>query len=163
MVDIVKPDFAAARVHLEESLRRNRAGGDAFGIGWDLHILGLGDAAEGQINAAAARFREGLDIFIRSGDRGGILILLADFAILANRRGEEERYWRLSGAVNAERLKTGADLILSPISEIEWRVPDRPAEGSETARLWAEGERMSSDEAIAYALDDDDAGATASN
>ena len=154
MADIAKRDFPAARVHLEESLRRNRAGGDAFGIGWDLHMLGLIDAAEGKIDAAAGRFREALDIFIGSGDRGGLLILLADFAILAHRRGEEERYWRLSGAVNAERLRTGADLVLSPIREIDWEVPDRLPEGATTARLWAEGERLSSEEAIAYALED---------
>lgn len=153
MAEVVKPDLPAARVHLEESLRRNRAAGDTFGIGWDLHMLGLLDATEGHVDDADARFREGLDIFIQSGDRGGILILVADFAILASKRGDTERYWRLSGAVNAERLMTGADLILSPISQIEWQVPDTPAAGSEPARLWAEGERMSAEEAIALALE----------
>ena len=156
MADIAKPDFPAARAHLEESLRRNRGIGDAFGIGWDLHMLGLVDGAEGLIDAAAARFREALDIFVRSGDRGGLLILLADFAVVAHLRGEEERYWRLSGAVNAERLKTGFDLVLSPIREIKWEVPDRPASDGHAVRLWAEGERMSNDEAIAYALEDGD-------
>ncbi len=152
MADVVKPDLPAARAHLEESLRRNRAAGDTFGVGWDLHMLGLLDATEGDPDAADARFREGLDIFINSGDRGGILILIADFAILASKRGDSDRYWRLSGAVNKERLRTGADLVLSPMSEIEWQVPESPAAGPVPAGLWAEGERMSTDEAIALAL-----------
>jgi predicted ATPase/class 3 adenylate cyclase len=157
MADIVEPDFAAARSHLEESLRRNRAAADTFGIGWDLHMIGLVDATERQPNAAAARFREGLDIFVASGDRGGILLLIADFAVLASHRGETERYWRLSGAVNAERLRTGTDLILSPINELKWQVPDRPTDDSDAARWWAEGERLSTEEAITLALEDRDA------
>jgi tetratricopeptide (TPR) repeat protein len=156
MADIVKPDLASARGHLEQSLQRNRAAADTFGVGWDLHMLGLIDATEKQLNGAAKRFREGLDIFIGSGDRGGILILIADFAILASQRGEQERYWRLCGAVNAERLRTGTDLILSPINEIKWQMPEHPADDTDEGRWWAEGERLSTEEAIAYALEDRD-------
>jgi predicted ATPase/class 3 adenylate cyclase len=154
IADMVARDFAGGRAHLQDSLRRNRAAGDAFGIGWDLHMLGLVDAAEGKNGDAAARFREGMDIFVRANDSGGILILLADFAILAAHRGESKRYWRLSGAVNAMRLKTGVDLVLNPIPEIEWRFPEPPMDDTIEGGFWRDGELLSTGEAIAYALED---------
>ncbi|MDP8905343.1 MAG: hypothetical protein M3N29_08510 [Chloroflexota bacterium] len=80
---------------------------EPFGIGWAGHMLGSMLTYEGQLEEAAALLREALEVFARSGDRGGILLLLLDLSVLAGKAGEDQRYWRLSGAVDRIRKTTG--------------------------------------------------------
>ena len=52
----------------------------------------------------------------------------------------------------ALQASTGLDLVNIPIGEWSWEVPVPPAGDTEAERLWHEGQEMSIDDAVAYAL-----------
>jgi predicted ATPase/class 3 adenylate cyclase len=148
----VAEQFEAARGHFEESLALSRNLGDEFGVGWANHMLGAFEINLGRPAAGEPFLRDALETFRRSNDLSGILILLLDFALQARALGNAERQWRLAGAASALQRSTGLDLVNIPIGEWSWEVP-KPAEGdAEAQRLWREGEQMSVDDAVAYAL-----------
>lgn len=143
-------DREASIAHGEEALRRYRDLNDPFGVGWASYMIGslrMRDDPE----TSEPYMREALTIFRDSGDRSGILLLLGAYAILADRAGERERAARLGGAVERLRQETGAGILDAPIEFVEYTPPGRPTD-AEGIRWWEEGARMSTEEAVAYAL-----------
>jgi predicted ATPase/class 3 adenylate cyclase len=152
-------DFDRALRHLDESLGAYRRLDDPFGLAWALHLLAYFRLhAERDPHGADAPTRESLDIFLRSGDESGILLSLINFGMAAESLGDRERYWRLAGAVEALRRKTGVDLVNVPSTTLPWALPSEPADDETARRAWAEGERMSLEEAVAYATGPDQRG-----
>jgi hypothetical protein len=93
-------------------------------------------------------------VFAQTGDVSALVLLLGDFAALAERTGPVDRYWRLLAASHALRRTTGADVGLVSVDSIGLNAPDRPPEGDAAAQAaWREGEAMTTEGAIAYALD----------
>ncbi len=150
---IVNLDYEAAELSLREALVLYRAVGDSFGIGWTLHMLGLVAGTIGSAESAAVDLGEALRVFRGTGDKSAVVLLLADFCVLARRAGDSQRMFKLAGAVDALRRATGTDLVLNPLPGLDWDLPTtKPTEGAELA-AWEEGERLSFDDAVAYALE----------
>jgi predicted ATPase/class 3 adenylate cyclase len=128
---------------------------DPFRIGWNGHIIGSQIAHRGDIARAEPIFRRSLDIFRASGDQGGLILLLLDYALLAELRGDMSRYWRLSGAINNIRQKSGigtSDISFFDVGvEFFWHLPTIPTSGPELADFEA-GKRLTMEEAIELAL-----------
>ena len=148
----VMREFDSARTHFEESLALSRKLGDEFGVGWANHMLGMFEVNLGRPDPGEPFLREALETFTRSNDLSGILILLLDFALLAAARGETDRQWRLAGAASALQASTGLDLVNVPIGEWSWEIPKLPEDDEEAVRRWREGQELSVDDAVAYAL-----------
>jgi predicted ATPase/class 3 adenylate cyclase len=148
-----KGEFETARAQLSEALTVFREVGDEFGVGWGLHNLGQCELADGNLDVAEPLFTEGLGIFHHAQDQSGILLLIDDFAKLAAGRGEVERAVRLTAVADTMRQRTGADMGAT-LAEGLLSFPD-PTAGLDpelVERLRGEGQRMSTEEAVAYAL-----------
>jgi predicted ATPase/class 3 adenylate cyclase len=158
----VMNQFDAARAHFEESLALSRKLGDEFGVGWANHMLGAFEVNLGRPDLALPFLSEALETFSRSHDLSGILILLLDFALQANAKGETERGWRLAGAASALQASTGLDLVNVPIGEWSWEIPKLPEDDPAAVQAWRAGQEMSVDDAVALALGGTPLGAGAS-
>jgi hypothetical protein len=74
--------------------------------------------------------------------------------------GKGRRAARLFGAVEALRERTGSAITLSPWRELHERHLESlrtRLDAVELAAAWAEGRAMTFEQAIAYALEDDEA------
>jgi predicted ATPase/class 3 adenylate cyclase len=145
-------DFERARPYLVEAEKAFRELGDPFSLGWVLHTLGLIAIVDGRLEEAARHLREGLSIFADARDLSGITLLLEDFAWLADAGGYRDRALRLGAAAEELARQTGTDIFGTgressglPDPRV-WVTDDRAGD------LWAEGETMTVDEAVAYAL-----------
>ncbi len=109
---------------------------------------------EGRIDEAEAEYRESIPGWQQSGNRGAVANQLESFAALAQARGDGVRAARLFGAAEALRETAGAAM-----TEVE-----RDDYDAEVLRLrdllaatafdaaWADGRRLTSDEAVALAF-----------
>ena len=146
-------DDEGRRRHFEVADRIYRRLGDWFMVGWSLHLDGIGLIRIGDFDHARVELTEAIRLFADAGDMSGMALLLDDCADLALAEGAVERSVRLSGAAAGLQATSGADLG-SVINKAEGRrLPDAASLDPETlARAWAEGQAMSIDEAVAYAL-----------
>jgi predicted ATPase/class 3 adenylate cyclase len=127
---------------------------DLFGQGWALFTRGTARHAEGRLELAVADQRRALELFSVAGDVSGIALVLAEMARLAQADGDLERAHRIAGAAKKVEDASGAHLA-STIPSLPETVPVVNVEPDPEPRLavaWAEGEAMSREEAIAYAL-----------
>ncbi len=152
-------DVVAARRHFEEALALCQRGGNA---GLIPHIwLGLARAVGVQhdFDAAATAYRQALTLFnvddeTAASNSWPIVLVLEGLASVMAGLGEVERAGRLFGAADGvrERLRTAIPSPGEPIHDhymLQARVAVNGA-AYETAR--AEGQAMSLEQAIAYAL-----------
>jgi predicted ATPase len=146
-------DHAAAIEHAEQALAEYRRLGDPFRIGWGLFLLAGLRATSGNIKAALPELAESLAIFAGTNDQSGILLNLAGFAIAAETMGQREPAARLGGAVETLRAATGAGLIDDAPTFIGFAIPKRPEDDTELLTVWEEGKRLSTEEAITFALE----------
>jgi len=128
---------------------------DPFRIAWNGHIIGSQIAHHGDLERAEPIFRRSLDIFRASGDQGGLILLLLDYALIAEIRGDMSRWWRLSGAIHALRDRSGigtSDISFFDVGiKFFWHLPDTPTEPAAMAEFEA-GKRLTTEEAIELAL-----------
>lgn len=143
-----------------EALRIFRGLGDRFHEGWALWTLGNRGRHLGRFDEARARLAEGLAIFRDAGDVSGMLAMVGGFTDLAVAEGDAARALRLAAAAAASRTstETGISEWLGA-SEERRQLAETRADDAEAARLWAEGQAMSLQEAVAYALGGDPVGA----
>jgi predicted ATPase/class 3 adenylate cyclase len=127
--------------------------GDRFHEGWALRGVALIARRLGRIDESQVRLAEGLEIFREAGDVSAMAVFLGNFADLAAFEGDFERALRLAGAAATSREATDAGLAewLGAIEERQ-RLVERRATDADAARLWAEGQAMTLDQAVAYAL-----------
>jgi hypothetical protein len=129
-----------------------------FGLAWALHLHGLALAILERPDEAGPRIHEAMRLFLEAEDRSALALLLGDLAILAGSRGQRERAVRLAGAAAAVEEEVGTGLLISSagvaqrMSELTEVLPPEESE-----RVYAEGRAMSVDDAVAYALDEDQA------
>ena len=145
-------DLEMARQHGEKGEEYFRELGDGFMLGWSLYDVGLIDVREHKPADARRRLREALQIFNDARDVSGYALVLDAFAALALLEGDEDRAARISGAVANLEHTTGTGLNPSNRSLAGYDpvyLRDKP----ETAAAWAEGVRLTHEEAIAYALE----------
>jgi tetratricopeptide (TPR) repeat protein len=176
LVAYLQGDHTSARSLYEESLALKRELGDKRGVAISLSNLGLAALEQGDYTSASSRFEESLTLRRELGDKWGIALSLAGLGGVAvalgsagNSRnaqgsttgaigesGEIEMGVRLLGVVEALLGSIGAVL------EAEDRLPYERAVASARAllgagefeRLRALGHAMTMEQAIEYALQD---------
>jgi predicted ATPase/class 3 adenylate cyclase len=146
--------YREAEPYLGEALDRHRELGDRFGMSWDLFMLGVNLLNMGRLDEAEGRLVESLSILSEGGDLSGLPLVLGAHAALATERGDAPRAVRLAAAARVLERASGAALM-SVNEEFEGWTESREAlvPPDEYRRLWAEGEAMSADQAVAYALE----------
>jgi non-specific serine/threonine protein kinase len=150
----VQGDYTAARKLLEESLTLYRALGFPRFIA--LLLLALADVgiAEGDHVSADASLRQSLMTMTLVGEKLGIYEALDTFAHLSATEGQAERTVRLAGA--ATRLRSADGTYSWPVKERcreRWLASARAALDEEAfKRAWDEGQAMTREQAIDYAL-----------
>ncbi|MFN2589724.1 MAG: adenylate/guanylate cyclase domain-containing protein [Actinomycetota bacterium] len=151
--DLLRSDLESARTRLSVALDLSQAVGNDFLYGWSLFQLGGIEHRDGRFDAAAAAFRDSLRIFAEVDDVTGILFNLEGLATLALGGGDAERGIKLAAAAAMLRVESGTGLT-DPVEEARIKELVEGLDTAEVARIRAEGERMSRDEAVAFALQD---------
>jgi tetratricopeptide (TPR) repeat protein len=153
-VERARKDYAAARVSYEESLQLAREVGDTRGIANTTGNLAYVALHEGDHERAATLFREGLSSAKQPLYKLGIAGYLAGLGGVAVLQEEHARAARLFGATRKLLKLLGASL--APPDRIQY---DRSIEAARAAldqvvfaKAFAEGEAMTLDQAIEYAL-----------
>jgi hypothetical protein len=154
IASVVARDYPASKEQLLEGLKLYEQIDDGFGIAWSHHMLGLVALSwQEDLETSAHHMGQALRLFQRNEDRSGIVLALADFAVLARHAGETLRHYKLSGAADHLRKLTGADLVLNQIEGLDWVMAEQPPEGTPDRAPWDDGAALSFDEAVAYALE----------
>jgi tetratricopeptide (TPR) repeat protein len=145
-------DYEDARPVLEEAVALNRAHDDRFGLGWSIHTLGLVMLNLGDAQRARACWLEAIGLFAAAGDVPGMVLQLDNFSALARKAGDFQRAGRLWAAASAHQMSSGTGLG-GLLRQEEGRTGRDGLTENEAALAWAEGQAMSLDEAVAYALE----------
>lgn len=149
-------DLVAARAEAEEALRLHKDLGDLFGIHGDLYVLGRAVTDAGDLDAARELFLETLDMAEHFGSSTGVALSLDLLAVLDADRRKPARAMKLAGASAAIK-----DSIAGEAPPELLDLPDSLERArslitdEEVKAAWQAGQRMSVDEAIAYARERD--------
>src|SRR5258705_1374024 len=147
-------DRVAALALFEESLALARDTGSRHLIATILDTLNRDDLLQGDLEAAEAHLRETITIFDGLGDRGGVANALEGFALLASAKDAPRRAARMWGAAERLRDEVGAPIRLHDQAEHDGSVSSARAACGDDAfnEAWREGREMSHEEAMNYAL-----------
>jgi tetratricopeptide (TPR) repeat protein len=157
-IALCQSDYVAARAFLEESLMRSREIGDKQSVGLALQNLGLVAHVQGNYVAARALYAESLAVSREAGDKMSPVLDLIGLAGVAAEMGEDMRQAaQLAGATEALRAAIGL-----AVEAFERGIYERTVAAAQTAlgeeafnAAFAAGQRMTLDEAVAYALGED--------
>ena len=153
-----QPD--AAREHATHALEVFKRLGDRFMVGWTTFTLAISDLAPGpdndpippeRIERSRSTLHDALRLFADVQDVTGYTLVLDALAVVAFRSGDLDRSARLSGAVRRLERTTGTGLNLWNRGVLGF-APDADLTAPELRAALAEGEAMTVDEAVAYAL-----------
>lgn len=149
--------FEEAIVALEEAIPLFRKLDERFSLGWALHTRVVIAVPMGECDPAQEFVREGLEIFSHANDVSGIVLFLDDAASVAQVCGDQMRALRLAGAAAAHQASTGAGLgtIVGTEEGRNWLGTIRT---DEERRAWSQGQAMTLEKAVAYALEPESAG-----
>jgi predicted ATPase/class 3 adenylate cyclase len=145
-------DYAAAKPFLEEAQALFRRSDDRFMLAWSTHTLGLVAVGTGNYEMGKRWFSEALQLFVEAKDVSGITLQLDNLSVIARREGDPVRATRLAAAAVAQQASTGTGLG-GLLSQREGRTGREGLDEKEAATAWAEGQALTLEEAIAYALD----------
>ena len=156
-------DTATARRLFMESLTLRRALGDSHGSGHILRFLGEIAEEQGETDQAAVYNAEALVMLREAWDVNRIAAVLRGVAALALTAGDPGRALRIARAVNVVHAMHGTRIFMdvAPAQKLwartSWEHIRASAEQAlspaDAAAVWAEGQAMSLERAIAYALD----------
>jgi predicted ATPase/DNA-binding XRE family transcriptional regulator len=159
---LIQGGYDRAAGMIEEGLELARELGDGLSINHALYNLGQVAQARGDHELAARMFEEGVELSEEMGDRSYLGYFLEGLAVVAGVRGEAERSARLFGSVERLLRTVGAPVYDSynPNRSLYERtkaaVRSRLGESAfEKAR--AEGQVMTFEQAVAYALNAEEA------
>ncbi len=147
-------DYSQARALSEQALALNRRLDRKGGISHQLENLGRLELREGKLDTAEEVFSEALLLLHQVNDKRCAPHALEALAELAMAQGQRERAARLFGCAEAARKAVHNRLLPRERAEYDSKIAaagaylDEPA----FATAWAEGEAMSLEQAIAYAL-----------
>jgi predicted ATPase/class 3 adenylate cyclase len=152
-------ELEAAEAPLREALAMHRQQEDRFGVAWDLFVLGLDLIKLDRTGEARDLLEESLSILAEARDTSGIPLLLAGLSTIMVAEDDPERAVRLAGAAAAIEAEHGGGLAAVNEAMGEWESKRRALMSEEEyEHLWAEGQAMSVDEAVSYALQKEPAG-----
>jgi predicted ATPase/DNA-binding SARP family transcriptional activator len=154
VVACYQQDYERAAALLEESLPGLREVGDSVAVARALHGLGLVALHQENVEQAQAHFKEGLTLAHGMEARLELAQLLEDLAAVDCQQGQFRRSCVLLGA--ADQLRNTIGTPLSPAEQADHErclstVRANLEEGVFTD-VWAEGQAMTTEEAVAYAL-----------
>jgi tetratricopeptide (TPR) repeat protein len=152
-------DDAEARRLLEEALALSQEVGDKAMFAEELWSLGSLAYRAGDHREACECHRQSLSILRELGDRSKTCRGLEGYAASLGAAGDGPKAARLLGAAEALRAALGSPLPPGERAEHgQWLAAARAALGDEGfAVAWAEGRTMSWEEAVAYALAEEEA------
>lgn len=147
-------NYGQARIHLEESQAGIRAVGQTQLIVVALVMLGLCALRQGEYQAAGRYFREALVLVRALGYKSFMCSTLERLGALASMQAQPERAARLLAAGEKFRSEVGNARPLSerPIFERSVALARSHLGEERFAAAWSDGQRMSMDEAITYAM-----------
>jgi non-specific serine/threonine protein kinase len=152
--------YRRAAAYAEEALELARRTGDRLAANISLFLLAQAAWALGEHGRAARYFRDALELTFEVSDRTNAAFSLQGLAAVAEARGEPHHAARLLGAAEALLEATGTLLYAQVDHELHQRVVDTVRE-SLGERAWKEaqdeGHAMTFEEAVAYALGEDEA------
>jgi tetratricopeptide (TPR) repeat protein len=132
-----------------------------FGLAWALHLQGLALAVLNRPDEAGPALKEAMGMFLDAADRSALSLLLGDLAILAGSRGQLDRAIRLSGAAATVEEEVGTGLLHSSAGVSQRMRALRGLLAPDQAdRVYAEGQAMSLEAALAYAREGVDQAST---
>ncbi|HZO31940.1 MAG TPA: tetratricopeptide repeat protein [Chloroflexota bacterium] len=149
--------YRRAEELLLESEALQREMHDQYALGRVLSDLGLLATRRGDYTQAAHRLRESVELFSTLGNLSGLAQALWRLAELEAVEGRADRAARLLGAATALQDRAGADTALTQpdADDVQARIQAMLGERAYlAARL--EGQAMTSDQAVAFALGDRD-------
>lgn len=128
--------------------------GDQFGAAWAAHSAGMALTPLDERVEARQLLERAMRMFSEAGDLTGIGLVLNDFAALAAAEGDFARYIQLRAASGVIEREAGQGLVSNMDSYYSWvpEVTEKEVTLEERARLRANGEALSTEEAIEYAL-----------
>jgi tetratricopeptide (TPR) repeat protein len=149
-------DIAEARKHADLMLDLHREMGDQLSVTGHQSAMGHVARQMGNYPEALALYRETLPDWQKMGHRGAVAHQLECFAFIAKAQEQGERAVKLMSA--AEALRQASSSARTPQEQIEY---DRELAGLRAGMdektfdlLWAEGQSMSMDQAIDFAMSD---------
>jgi predicted ATPase/class 3 adenylate cyclase len=143
---------------VEQSLQISRELDDRFQIGWGLFTEGLILNKIGELQRARAAYAEAMGIFRETEDLTGYALVLDGLAVLEWNEGDHERAMKIAGA--AAEIQ---DLQKVGLAEVNRRnggfFPEEMlGDPGALADAYAEGRKLSVEQAIALALHQDEGG-----
>ena len=157
MLAYSQQQYTIARARLKEALAIDRNLQNQQGIGHDLALLGLVALKQGDTTGARTYLTESLTIRQELGYKSGIAVCLEGFAALAIAQGQARRAVRLLATAQTLRDTIG-DTRPFIFERIEFEqnlvAAHRHLSNSAFETAWAEGHAMTTEQAIAYALEE---------
>ncbi len=155
-VALAEGDDAAAEALLSESVALFRAHAVKWELAQTLNVMGAAVVRRGDVVQAEHVYLESLRIWHAIGNEMGLIMTLAGIAVVAALRGLVDRAARLFGAVDA--LSTGRDRFAyaenSAIFDRYIGEARTHLDNATFAAGWAEGQALTLEQAVAYALDE---------
>jgi DNA-binding NarL/FixJ family response regulator len=149
-------DYAIAHAHCAEALALHRAVGHPWSIAEALNLLGEILQRQGKLEQAGAHYREGLLLAGELGDKAGAAHFLHHLGTLAQDQTQSERATCLFAAAAVLRNLSDGVLYRTYMDRTvqEGAIATvRTTLGEEAfAARWSEGQALTLDQAIAYAL-----------
>lgn len=159
----VRGEYGRALACYEEALSTFRGRGDSFLIAQTLSGMG-GAAADNGDHEAATRFiGEALPLAQELASGKVLATCLEAWAVVYGAKSEGTRAARLYGAAEALRLAVGAPLPPADRPELERHLATARAtlDAASWEAAWADGLAMTPEQAIEYALSEEESSATA--
>jgi tetratricopeptide (TPR) repeat protein len=161
MAAMLRGDEGQAIPMFEEGLAAARRIGDRSSTYIALYNLAQAALSRSDYDGAVLLFEEGVTLSEQMGDRANIAYCLEGLAVVANARGEAERSGRLIGAAEGLHEAVGVPVYLyykphrsryeRTVAAVRSQLGE---EAFEEAR--AEGWAMTFEQAVAYALEEDE-------
>jgi predicted ATPase/DNA-binding XRE family transcriptional regulator len=162
---LIQGDYDRAAATIEEGLAFAHKLGDRIGINDALYVLAQVAQVSGDHDLAARRFVEGVRLSEEMGDRANLGYYLEGLAVVAGVRGETERSACLFGAAVGmlEAVEAPVYDYFEPNRSLyertKARVRSRLGE-SAFEEAWKQGQMMTFEKAVKYALKGDEASPT---
>jgi DNA-binding CsgD family transcriptional regulator/tetratricopeptide (TPR) repeat protein len=157
----IQGEFDRCEALHEEALTLFREVGDVSGISHCLNNLGLGMLAGRAYDKASGLLRENLRVALESDHKVTIHSSLLGLGGVATARGQPARAARLWGAVEALEDNFGIRMTPAGLSLAGYEgylaLARSRLKEEEFAAAWAEGKAMTTEQAIQYALSEEEA------
>jgi predicted ATPase/class 3 adenylate cyclase len=147
-------DLAKARKYFQMSVEEFENLDEPFGLGWAHFMLAETLIRLDILTEVRPHLKSGLHLFLEAGDLSAIVLFLNAYAALAFREKDNNRAYRLLGAMMELHDRTGTDLLISdevPLTGFDLAALE--SLDSESAAIFSEGRKMPLQEAVAYAIE----------